>query len=272
MLEIKWFYELILIVYGASIVCYFIDFIQFNRKANQTAFWLLSVVWIFQTFFFCYMMFGTKDFPVRDLYDGLFFYAWILVTFSLLLNRFLRIDFFVFLTNLFGFFVVVLYVTAPIANPVREQSIDLANELLILHISIAMISYGFFTFSFILSLLYLFQYWLLKKKKGYKWLRRLGGLNKLDDLSFKAITVGVPLLLVSMILGVTWAYKSGAEFYWYDLKTMGSIFVWLVYAVYLFLRVIRGYQGRSISLFNTGSFLFLLVNFFLFSTLSNFHF
>lgn len=272
MLEIKWLYELILIIYGASIVSYFIDFIQYNRKANQTAFWLLSIVWILQTFFFFSTMFGSNDFPVLDLYDGLFFYAWILVTFSLLLNWFLRIDFFVFLTNVLGFFVMVLYVTAPIQEAGQEQTVNLANEILILHISMAMISYGFFTFSFILSLMYLFQYWLLKKKKGYKWLRRLGGLNKLDNLSFKSITIGVPLLLVSMILGVTWAYKSGAEFYWYDLKTIGSFFVWFVYVLYLFLRVLRGYQGRAISLFNTGSFLFLLVNFFLFSTLSNFHF
>lgn len=272
MLEIKWLYELILIIYGASIVSYFIDFIQFNRKANQIAFWLLSIVWVLQTFLFLSMTFGYKDFPIADLYGGLFFYAWILVTFSLLLNWFFRIDFFVFLTNLIGFFIMVLFVTAPIQETGREQTLNLANEILILHVSIAMLSYGFFTFSFILSILYLFQYWLLKKKKGYKWLRRLGGLSKLDELSFKSITVGVPLLLVSIILGVTWAYKSGAEFYWYDLKTIGSIFVWLVYTLYLFLRIIRGYQGRSISIFNAGSFLFLLVNFFLFSTLSNFHF
>lgn len=272
MLEIKWLYELMLVIYGASVVSYFIDFIQYNRKANQTAFWLLIIVWMLQTFFLLYRLIGSSDFPIWDIYDGLFFYAWILVMFSLALNWFLRIDFFVFFTNLLGFFVMVLHVSAPIQDSGLEQGIQLANELLILHISMALISYGFFTLSFILSLMYLLQYWLLKEKKGYKWLSRLGNLKKLDSLSFKSVTVGVPLLLVSMILGVTWAYKSGAEFYWYDLKTIGSFFVWLVYVCYLYLRVVRKYQGRSISWFNTCSFLFLLINFFLFGTFSNFHF
>ncbi|MDC3412489.1 cytochrome c biogenesis protein [Aquibacillus sp. 3ASR75-11] len=272
MVETKWLFEIILMIYGISVMSYFIDFIQHNRKANQIAFWLLSMVWILQTFFLLYQVFVTSNFPVLTLSDSLYVYAWILVTFSLFINRFFRIDFLVFFTNLLGFFVMLLHVMLAANNELTEQGIRLVSEILIAHITLALISYGFLTFSFILSLMYLVQYKLLKEKKGYKWLVRLGDLEKLDYYSFVVILLGVPMLLLSVILGVVWGYTSDAEFYWYDFKTIGSFVVLVVYFIYLFLRVIKRYQGRSISLFNTAAFLFLLVNFFLFESLSKFHF
>lgn len=47
-------YELSILLYVLSILLYFIDFLQRNRKANQVAFWLLSIVWMLQTFFSCF--------------------------------------------------------------------------------------------------------------------------------------------------------------------------------------------------------------------------
>ncbi|SDK41405.1 cytochrome C assembly family protein [Sediminibacillus albus] len=272
MLEMKWLYELILLIYGASVMGYFIDFIQYNRKVNRAAFWLLSLVWILQTFFLLYQLVKEDSFPVLNMYDGLYFYAWILVTFSLLINKFFRVDFIVFFTNLLGFFIMLLHIGATAQFKGTERGVHLVSELLIAHISLALLSYGFFTVSFLFSVMYLLQYRLLKEKKGYKWLKRFGGLDRLDKLSFQTVTIGVPVLMISIILGVVWAYSSGAEFYWYDIKTLGSLFVLMVYMVHLFLRIVKGYQGRSITLFNTGAFLFLLINFFLFSTLSSFHF
>ncbi|MBM7572006.1 cytochrome c biogenesis protein [Aquibacillus albus] len=270
MLEIRWLQELILFIYGASVFGYFIDFVQRNRKVNQFAFWLLMMVWILQTFFLLYQVIERLNFPVFSIYDGLFFYAWILVTFSLFVNRFFKMDFIVFFTNLLGFFIMLLHITSNASN--GERGVRLFDELLIAHITLALTSYGFFTLSFVFSIMFLLQYKLLKNKKGYRWLRRLGDLERLDRLSFQTVTLGVPSLLISIILGVVWAYSSGAEFYWYDIKTIGSIIVLFVYTIYLFLRLGRGYQGKTISIFNSGAFLFLLTNFLLFTSLSNFHF
>ncbi|MDY0396891.1 cytochrome c biogenesis protein CcsA [Virgibacillus halophilus] len=103
-------------------------------------------------------------------------------------------------------------------------------------------------------------------------MKRFGNLAQLDQLSFQAITIGVPMLLIGLLLGLAWAYDSGAVFYWFDLKTIGSIFVLFVYVFYLILRLVSGYYGKSLVIFNIAAFLILLVNFFLFSVLSNFHF
>lgn len=101
---------------------------------------------------------------------------------------------------------------------------------------------------------------------------RFADLNQLDSYAFKTVTIGVPLLLIAIILGIVWAYVSDALFYWVDLKTIGSFFVLAIYVIYLVIRLWKKYKGRTIAMYNTVAFLLLLVNFLLFSTLSKFHF
>lgn len=272
MFDARLLYEIILIIYGFSLIFYFIDFIQSNQKANRIAFWLLSMVFIIQSFFLFKQVFIEHSFPVLSLYDGLFFYSWVLVTFSLLINRLFSIHFIVFFTNLFGFFILLLYILTKAKQEGLQQGVQLVNEILITHITLSIVSYGFFTLSFLLSIMYLVQYQFLKNKRSTKWIWKLGDLKQLDQYSFKAVTLGVPLLLIGIILGVVWGYVANAEFYWFDLKTLGSIFVLAVYVLYLLLRVVKRYQGKSISIYNTAAFLILIINFLLFSLLSNFHF
>ncbi|MRG88206.1 cytochrome C assembly family protein [Salinibacillus xinjiangensis] len=270
--DFKWVYELIIIIYGLSIMGYFIDFIQQNQKVNRLSFWFLSTVWLLQTFFLFSRMLSDDRFPILTIYDGLYFYAWILITFSLIINRLFRVDFFVFFTNVLGFFLMVMYIFSRAQNAVDVNEIDFVSEMLITHITLAIVSYSFFTFSFIFSCMYLLQYKMLKEKKWSIRLKRLGNLNQLENFSFLSVLLGVPMLLIAVILGVIWGYTSNEPFYWYDVKTLGSFFVIIVYGILLFFRVAKGMQGKKLAYFNVYAFLFLLVNYFLFSTLSNFHF
>ncbi|MEN1968313.1 cytochrome c biogenesis protein CcsA [Lentibacillus sp. N15] len=272
MMESKWLYEIVLCIYGLSLVGYFIDFIQRNRRVNKAAFWLLSMVWAIQTAFLLTEILFNAALPVFTIHDSLFFYAWVLTTFSLIIGRFFPIPFIVFFTNVFGFFILLLYISAKTQEAMPQRGVQLVNELLVTHIALAIISYGFFTISFLLSMMYLVQYQLLKRKKGIKWMWRLGDLRQLDVYSFMAITIGVPLLMIAIILGVVWAHVANAEFYWFDLKTIGSLLVLAAYIVSLLLRLLKGYQGKVISVYNAAAFLILLINFFLSSMLSNFHF
>lgn len=272
MVELKWLYEFILIIHGLSLMGYFIDFIQHNRRVNQAAFWLLGLVWIIQTIFLFYEMFFEKNFPIVTLNDSLFFYSWVLVTISLAAKKLFPVHFIVFFTNTFSFFILLLYLLSDAQKNLETHGLQLVHEILMAHIIIAIISYGFFTLSFLLSFMYLIQYRLLKRKQGFKWMWRFGDLKQLDDYAFKTVTIGVPLLLIAIILGIVWAYVSNSVFYWVDLKTIGSFVVLAVYIVYLAIRIIKKYKGRSIAIYNTAAFLLLIINFFLFSTLSNFHF
>ncbi len=270
--EWEWLSELIIVIYGLSVTGYFIDFIQINQKANKIAFWLLSMVWFLQIIYFMKHLFMDFSFPVATLIDSLFFFSWILITFSLIVNKLFPVHFIVFFVNLFGFFVLVLYFVADLKQQPIQRSIEFAHEMLIAHISLAFVSYSFFTFSFIFSVMYLIQYRLLKRKKGLKWLWRIGNLNQLETYSFKAISIGVPLLLLSIILGLFWTNVADVAFYWYDIKILGSLLVLVIYIVFLVLRGMNSYRGKTIATYNTAAFLILLINFLLSNSYSNFHF
>jgi HemX protein len=265
-------HELTVVLYAFSVLLYFFDFIHHNQKANRIAFWLLSFVWIFQTAFLFYYMGKTGRFPVLTILEGLYFYSWLLVTLSVVINHLLRVDFIVFFTNILGFIVLVIHTFAPVQYGSHIMGKQLISELLLIHITMAILSYAAFSLSFVFSVLYLLQYDLLKRKKWGKRLRRLADLEKLERLSYILAVVGVPMLLLSLILGLQWAFLKVPGMPWYDMKIIGSFILLTAYSIYLYLRIVKNLAGRKLAIWNTASFLIVLINFFLFGQLSSFHF
>lgn len=264
-------HEATVIVYALSVLLYFIDFLYSNQKANKLAFWLLSVVWFLQTIFLCLYVMKIGRFPVLTIFEGLYFYTWVLITLSLVINRLLRVDFTVFFTNVLGFIVMAIHTFAPIQIKSKVVAEQLVSELSIIHITLAILAYGAFTLSFVFSLLYLIQYDLLKQKKWGKRLIRLGDLAKLEQMSHLLAVIGVPLFILSLILGIQWAYLKVPDVNWYDAKILGSFIVLMAYSLYLYLKNGKQLYGRTLAYYNIGSFLIVLINFFLFGSLSSFH-
>lgn len=264
-------HELTVLLYALSVLLYFIDFLHRNRKANQVAFWLLAFVWLLQTIFLFSYMLKVGRFPVLTVFEGLYFYVWVLITLSLGINRWLRVDFIVFFTNVIGFGFMVMHTFAPFRVESEVMSASLISELLLIHITMAILSYGAFAISFVFSCLYLIQYDLLKRKKWGARLIRIADLSMLEKMSYILNAIGVPLLLLSLILGTQWAYIKIPDLLWYDAKIIGSFIVLGIYSIFLYLKVKKGLQGRKLALWNVASFLIVLINFFIFGKLSSFH-
>jgi HemX protein len=265
-------HELMIVLYAISILFYFIDFLNKNRKANLFAFWLLAIVWVLQTIFLFLYMINTGRFPVLTIFEGLYFYAWVLITLSLVINRLLRVDFTVFFTNVLGFIIMAIHTFAPVQVESRAMAEQMVSELLLIHITMAILSYGAFSLSFVFSLLYLLQFKLLKEKKWGQRLWRISDLSKLEKISYILNSIGVAMLLLSLILGMQWAYIKLPDFILYDPKIIASFILLILYSTYLYLRIKKNVFGKSLALLNVAAFLIILINFFLGSRLSSFHF
>jgi HemX protein len=265
-------HELMIVLYAISILFYFIDFLNKNRKANLFAFWLLAIVWVLQTIFLFLYMINTGRFPVLTIFEGLYFYAWVLITLSLVINRLLRVDFTVFFTNVLGFIIMAIHTFAPVQVESQAMAEQMVSELLLIHITMAILSYGAFSLSFVFSLLYLLQFKLLKEKKWGQRLWRISDLSKLEKISYILNSIGVAMLLLSLILGMQWAFIKLPDFILYDPKIIGSFILLILYSTYLYLRIKKNVFGKSLALLNVAAFLIILINFFLGSRLSSFHF
>jgi HemX protein len=265
-------HELTVVLYAFSVLLYFFDFLNHNRRANKIAFWLLAFVWVFQTIFLTYYMLETGRFPVLTIFEGLYFYAWVLVSLSLGINRLLKVDFIVFFTNILGFIVLAIHTFAPVQYDSHVVGKQLMSELLLIHITMAILSYGAFSLSFVFAILYLIQYDLLKRKKWGPRLKRLPDLSKLERYSYILVVIGVPMLLLSLILGLQWAIIKLPGMPWYDIKIVGSFILLAAYSIFLYLRIRKNLSAKQLAIYNAGTFLFVLVNFFLLGQLSSFHF
>ncbi|MBW4551877.1 MAG: c-type cytochrome biogenesis protein CcsB [Aphanocapsa sp. GSE-SYN-MK-11-07L] len=75
-------------------------------------------------------------------------------------------------------------------------------------------------------------------------LQRLTLAETLDNVSYRIIGLGFPLLTIGIIAGAVWANEAwGAPWSW-DPKETWALITWLVFAAYLHARITRGWQGR----------------------------
>ncbi|ATP41292.1 cytochrome C assembly protein [Solibacillus sp. R5-41] len=263
-------YELMIILYALSIVLYFIDYLYKNLKARRVAFWFVSIVWIMQIVFIVLFIVETKRFPVLSLYEGVFFYAWLLTTLSIILHCIARVDLPVFFINVLSFIFVTIHMFAP-NTTTQIVGESLVSEMLFIHISFAIVSYAAFSLSFVFSILYLILYRILKQKKLNNLWSRLPSLQQMSKWISYSNIVGVPLLLISLILGLEWAYMTLEGLSVFDVKIISSFIVSVVYLLILLLHRQGKLVGVTFAWVQVYLFLLVVINFFLGSKLSNFH-
>ena len=271
LLESSFIYHLLILLFAWSIVFSFIDFIDTNRMASRVAFYLLAIVWVFSTVLMIYTISQFSLYSFITSREGLYIYVWIIISLSMIINWLVKLEYLVFFTNVVSFLVFSLSILIPKAGKTATLVGQLKSELLYIHIGLAFLAYGAFTLSFIFSMMYIFQYFLLKKKKWSSHLKKLGSLGKLEKMFITFNLFGVPLMLTSLFLGVIWASIRLHTFVWYDTKVLGSFFVLIMYSVFMYLKVSNRYYGKSLCLFNICCFLVLFGNYVVSNLYSSFH-
>lgn len=74
--------------------------------------------------------------------------------------------------------------------------------------------------------------------------QRLSLADTLDNISYRVIGLGFPLLTIGIIAGAVWANEAWGSYWSWDPKETWALITWLVFAAYLHARITRGWQGR----------------------------
>ncbi|HEX9020760.1 MAG TPA: c-type cytochrome biogenesis protein CcsB [Nitrospirota bacterium] len=77
----------------------------------------------------------------------------------------------------------------------------------------------------------------------------------LDDLTYRMIAVGWPLLTGGIITGAVWANSAWGTYWSWDPKETWSLITWFVYAIYLHARFVRGWKGTQMAVTSAVGFL-----------------
>jgi cytochrome c-type biogenesis protein CcsB len=74
---------------------------------------------------------------------------------------------------------------------------------------------------------------------------RLTLLESVDNLSYRTISFGFPLLTIGIIAGAVWANEAWGSYWSWDPKETWALITWLVFASYLHARITKSWQGRK---------------------------
>ncbi|HEY8447496.1 MAG TPA: c-type cytochrome biogenesis protein CcsB [Thermomicrobiales bacterium] len=125
--------------------------------------------------------------------------------------------------------------------PTRMREVEglnpaLQNQpLMTVHVSTAILAYATFAVAFAAAVLYL-----IASRRQTRW---LPSPDMLDDIGYRAVTIGFPMLALVLILGSIWAHQAWGSYWSWDPKETSALFTWLIYGIYLHTRSLRGWRG-----------------------------
>ena len=111
------------------------------------------------------------------------------------------------------------------------------TDLLAIHVAAMVLAYGALSVSFAAATLYLAQ-----GGKRNRFVRLPKGAM-LDDIAYRSVMLGFPLLAIGIALGSYWANSAWGRYWGWDPKETSALATLLIYGVYLHMRGLRNWSG-----------------------------
>jgi cytochrome c-type biogenesis protein CcsB len=206
---------------------------------------------------------GDGYFPLSNLYESLIFLSWGISSIHLFVemktkSRLLGSISTPILFLLCGFSSLTLPIEMQKALPLVPS---LQSNWLMMHVSMMMISYAILIVGSLLSILYLAFLTFLGKDFEFRnqssvissvkngttlaSFSKFSLLETIDIWSYRIIGLGFPFLTIGIISGAVWANEAWGSYWSWDPKETWALITWLVFAIYLHSRLLKGWQGKN---------------------------
>lgn len=75
--------------------------------------------------------------------------------------------------------------------------------------------------------------------------KKIEFLKILDNLSYRLIGIGFSFLTIGILSGAVWANEAWGSYWSWDPKETWALITWIVFAIYLHTRLIKGWKGKK---------------------------
>lgn len=199
--------------------------------------------------------------PLSNMYESLIFFSWTIVLIYLILELIYKQKIIgVFVTPLAFLTIAVTSIIPSISPKITPLMPALQSNWLTIHVTTCFFGYAAFAVSFGISILYLIQDRRGKSEEGTAaW---LPSLPILDEINYKSIVIGFPMLSLGIITGAAWANYAWGSYWSWDPKETWSLITWFVYAAFLHARITRDWRGRKAAVLSIIGFAAVLFTYF----------
>ena len=237
-------FTIVMLAYFAAMILYFV-FIAVKKDAvARVAVGLQIAGFILHTAALVCRGIGAGRLPLTNQYEFATSFAWGLCLVSLIFV--IRFKFPVLGAFAAPVIFLIIGYAAMQSKDVKELMPALRSNWLGFHVSTAIIAYGAFGVSFVLSIIFLLR----DRMKASGFLdQHIPDKEKLDMISYRSVSLGLLFLTFTIITGAIWAERAWGSYWSWDPKETWSLVTWIIYAAYLHLRLRRGWQGRAAAIF-----------------------
>ena len=240
----------VMLVYFAAMIFFFIFVAAKKDLLSKIGPGLLIAGLVLHTAALICRGIGAGRLPMTNQYEFATSFAWGLCLVSLVFI--LKFHFPMLGTFASPVIFLIIGYAAMQSREVKDLMPALRSNWLGFHVSTAIIAYGSFGVSFVLSLIFLMRG---KMKDNGFFDQHTPGREKLDLISYRSVCLGLLFLTFTIVTGAIWAERAWGSYWSWDPKETWSLVTWLVYAVYLHLRIRRGWRGKSAAIFAVAGFI-----------------
>lgn len=240
----------VMVLYLAAMIFYFIFLVMKKEKFAKIAGLVIGAGFVLHTLALVVRGIGAGRLPLSNQYEFATSFAWgICLCFLIFLWKYKFEALGAFVTPVI--FLLIGY-AAMQSKEVRELMPALRSNWLAIHVSSAILSYGAFGVSFAVSLMYLMR----RRMQGNSfWEKHIPEEKKLDLISYRAVALGFLFLTFVIITGAIWAERAWGSYWSWDPKETWSLITWIIYAIYLHLRLSKGWRGKTAAIFSVVGFI-----------------
>lgn len=226
--------------------------------ANSCLFTSLLMRWILNGYF-----------PLSNLYESLIFLTWCL-TFTQIILEYKNRNTIIGAINVPISLFIISFASFSLPMEMQEATPlvpALRSNWLMMHVTIMMISYATLMIGSLLSILFLVisqfnfnntqEVYQLTKSNSYKISHdrlilkedrkrtQITLLDSIDNLSYRIIGLGFPLLTIGIVAGSVWANEAWGSYWSWDPKETWALITWLIFASYLHSRLTKSWSGKK---------------------------
>lgn len=246
-------------IYLTATVCYLIYLAKPSAVLGKLARWLIIAGFIVHLIFTLFRYIEAGHTPITNLHESLSFFSMAVVGVFIFFERRFKII-------VLGSFVtpvalLLMAVSSLFPSALAPLNPALKSKWLVIHTVVAFLGYASFAVAFGAAIIYLMQERFLKKKKLGGLFQRLPSLDTLDEINYRCLTFGFPLLTVAIISGAIWAETAWGTYWSWDPKETWSLITWFVYAALLHGRLTTGWRGKKAAILAIIGFFVMLFTF-----------